>query len=102
MNTKLRKDDLVKVRKGKDRGKSGRILEINAEKALVLVEGINMKKKTVRPRNQQEKGGIVEVEAFLSISNVMFLGKDAEGTRLGFQFQGEKKVRVSKKTGEVL
>jgi len=102
MNTKLKKNDLVKVLTGKDKGKSGRILEIDSEKGKVLVEGLNMKKKTVRPRNQQEKGGIIEVEGFLHISNVMVVGKDGKGTRLGFKLEGDKKIRIAKTTGEAI
>jgi len=102
MNTKLKKNDLVKILTGKDKGKSGRILEIDSEKGRVLVEGLNMKKKTVRPRNQQEKGGIIEVEGFLHISNVMILGKDGKESRLGFKLEGEKKIRFAKTTGEAI
>ena len=102
MNTKLKKNDLVKILTGKDKGKSGRILEIDTDKNRVLVEGVNMKKKTVRPRNQQEKGGIIEVEGFLHISNVMVVGKDGKETRLGFKLEGDKKIRIAKTTGEAI
>lgn len=102
MNTKLKKNDLVKVLTGKDKGKSGRILEVDPVKGKVLVEGLNMKKKTVRPRNQQEKGGIIEVEGYLHISNVMVLGKDGKPTRLGYKFEGKNKVRIAKRTGETI
>jgi large subunit ribosomal protein L24 len=85
MNTKLKKNDLVKVLTGKDKDKTGRIIEIDTVKGRVLVEGCNMKKKTVRPRNQQEKGGIIEVEGFLHISNVMVVGKNGVATRLGYK-----------------
>jgi large subunit ribosomal protein L24 len=102
MNTKLKKNDLVKILTGKDKGKSGRILEIDTFKERVLVEGINMKKKTVRPRNQQEKGGIIEVEGYLHISNVMVIGKDGKETRLGYKLEGDKKVRIAKTTGEAI
>ena len=102
MKTKLKKNDLVKILTGKDKGKSGRILEVDAEKERVLVEGLNMKKKTVRPRNQQEKGGIIEVEGYLHISNVSVLGKDGKPTRLGYKFEDGKKVRFAKTTGEAI
>ena len=102
MNTKLKKDDLVKVLTGKDKGKSGRILEIDLDKGRVLVEGINVKKKTVRPRNQQEKGGIIEVEGFLHISNVMVIGKDGKVSRLGYKYEADKKIRFAKTTGEAI
>lgn len=102
MNTKLKKNDMVKVLTGKDKGKSGRILEIDPVKGRVLVEGLNMKKKTVRPRNQQEKGGIIEIEGFLHISNVAMISKNGKTTRLGYKFEGEKKVRIAKATGEAI
>ncbi len=102
MNTKLKKNDLVKVLTGKDKGKQGRILEIDTVKGRVLVEGLNMKKKTVRPRNQQEKGGIIEVEGYLHISNVAVLGKDGKPTRLGYKFEDGKKIRIAKTTGEAI
>ena len=102
MKTKLKKNDLVKILTGKDKGKSGRILEVDAEKERVLVEGLNMKKKTVRPRNQQEKGGIIEVEGYLHISNVAVLGKDGKPTRLGYKFEDGKKLRIAKTTGEAI
>jgi large subunit ribosomal protein L24 len=102
MNTKLKKNDLVKVLTGKDKGKTGRIIEIDTVKGRVLVEGCNMKKKTVRPRNQQEKGGIIEVEGFLHISNVMVVGKNGVATRLGYKMDGDKKVRIAKSNGEAI
>jgi large subunit ribosomal protein L24 len=102
MNTKLKKNDLVKVLTGKDKDKTGRIIEIDTVKGRVLVEGCNMKKKTVRPRNQQEKGGIIEVEGFLHISNVMVVGKNGVATRLGYKMDGDKKVRIAKSNGEAI
>lgn len=102
MNTKLKKDDLVKILTGKDKGKTGRILELDREKGRVLVEGCNMKKKTVRPKSQQEKGGIIEIEGSLHISNVMLVTKNGETTRLGYKIEDGKKVRIAKKTGEAI
>jgi len=102
MNTKLKKNDLVKILTGKDKDKTGRIIEIDTVKGRVLVEGCNMKKKTVRPRNQQEKGGIIEVEGFLHISNVLVVGKNGAATRLGFKMDGDKKVRIAKSNGEAI
>lgn len=102
MNTKLKKDDMVKVLTGKDKGKTGRILEIDREKGRVVVEGLNMKKKTVRPKSQQEKGGIIEIEGSLHISNVMLVVKNGETTRLGYKIEAGKKVRIAKKTGEAI
>ncbi|OHD13403.1 MAG: 50S ribosomal protein L24 [Spirochaetes bacterium GWB1_48_6] len=100
VETKLKKDDLVKILIGKDRGKTGRIIEIDRENGRVLVEGCNIKKKTVRPKSQQEKGGIIEIEGPISISNVGLVGKDGKPTRLGYKDEAGKKVRFAKSTGE--
>ncbi|MFA7567858.1 MAG: 50S ribosomal protein L24 [Alkalispirochaeta sp.] len=100
MNTKLRKNDQVIVITGKDKGKTGRILRIDREKGRVLVEGVNMVKKAQRQRSQNEQGGIIEKEASLSISNVMYVGKDGKPSRLGFREDKGEKVRFSKKTGD--
>lgn len=102
VETKLKKNDLVKILAGKDRGKTGRILEIDRETGRVLVEGCNIKKKTVRPKSQQEKGGIIEIEGPIAISNVALVGKDGKPTRLGYKLEGEKKIRFAKSTGETI
>jgi large subunit ribosomal protein L24 len=98
--TRLRKNDQVVVIAGKDKGKTGRILRIEADRGRVLVEGINMIKKAVRKKSQQDRGGIIEVEAPLSLSNVMAVTKDGKPSRIGFSESGGKRVRVLKKTGE--
>lgn len=102
MNTKLKKNDPVVVIAGKDKGKTGRILRIDREKGRVLVEGVNMVKKAQRQRSQNESGGIIEKEASIAISNVMYAGKDGKPARLGFRVEGGEKVRYSKKTGDTV
>lgn len=102
MVKKIKKDDLVRVIKGKDAGRTGRILKIDHEKDRVWVEGCNMKKKTVRPKSQNEQGGIIDVEGPIHVSNVMLLSKNSTPSRVGFKFEKGKKVRFAKKTGEVL
>ncbi|WP_028974519.1 50S ribosomal protein L24 [Spirochaeta cellobiosiphila] len=102
VKTKLKKNDMVKVLSGKDKGKTGKILKIDREKERVVVEGINVVKKTVKPKSAQEKGGIIEIEAALHISNVALMTKKGEPTRIGFKTEKGKKVRFSKKTGDVL
>ncbi len=102
MNTKLKKNDPVVVIAGKDKGKTGRILRIDREKGRVLVEGVNMVKKAQRQRSQNESGGIIEKEATIAISNVMYAGKDGKPARLGFRTEGGEKVRFSKKTGDTV
>lgn len=99
---KLRKDDEVKVISGRERGKTGRILKVDAEKETVLIEGVNMVKKAMKKRKQQDKGGILEVESPIHISNVMYLTKSGKASKIGFRYDGDNKVRYAKKTGEAL
>ena len=100
---KLKKNDNVKVLSGKDKGKSGRILKVDREKERVVVQGVNMVKKTMKKRNQQDQGGIKEIEAPIHVSNVALLLKNGETTRIGMKFdESGKKVRFAKKTGETV
>lgn len=102
VKTKLRRDDTVIVLTGKDKGKRGRILRIDRAKGRVLVEGINMVKKAQRRKSQNESGGIIEIEAAIDISNVMYVTKDGKPSKLGYREEGEKKMRFARKTGEVV
>ncbi|MCP5514059.1 MAG: 50S ribosomal protein L24 [Spirochaetales bacterium] len=99
---KLKKDDLVKIVTGKEKGKSGKIVRIDRIKGRVIVSGLNMIKKAKKPRKQGEKGGIVEIEAPIDISNVMIVCKKCGPTRIGVEISGDNKVRKCKKCGEVL
>jgi large subunit ribosomal protein L24 len=100
---KLRKEDLVQVIAGKDKGKQGKILKIDHEKGRVIIAGINMVKKAMKKKAQTDRGGIVEVEAPLHISNVMIICKKCnKPVRIGYKFEGEIKKRVCRKCGEVL
>ena len=102
MKIKLKKEDTVQVIAGKDKGKSGKVLRIDRKKGRVYVQGLNMVKKAVKPRSQQDKGGIIDIEAGLAVSNVMILCKKCGPTRLGIQVDGDSRNRVCKKCGEVL
>ena len=99
---KLRKEDLVQVIAGKDKGKQGKILKINCEKGRVIVAGVNMVKKAMKKKSQTDRGGIAEVEAALHISNVMIVCKKCGPVRIGYKIDGEAKKRVCRKCGEVL
>ena len=96
---KIRKGDMVRVIAGKDKGKEGKVLGFKDDK--ILVEGINMVTKHQKPSGGAPQGGIVNKEAYFDASNVMLLVK-GEITRVGFKMDGDKKVRVAKKTGEVI
>jgi large subunit ribosomal protein L24 len=100
--TRIKRNDTVKILAGKDKGKTGKVLKIDRENGRVVVQGLNMVKKTMKKRNQQDRGGIIEIEAPLHISNVALVTKDGSTSRIGYKFEDGKKVRFAKKTGEVL
>ena len=98
---KIKKGDTVKVIAGKDKGKEGKVLAVNVKDNTVIVEGINMVTKHNKPSVANQAGGITTKEAALHISNVMLV-VDGKATRVGFQMDGDKKVRVAKATGKVI
>ena len=98
---KIKKGDTVRVIAGKDNGKEGKVVAIDRKKGRVLVEGVNMITKHVKPSAANKNGGIVQKEASIDISNVMYLHK-GKPTRVGFKFENDKKVRFAKSTGEVI
>lgn len=99
---KIKKGDTVKVIAGKDKDKEGKVIAVYAKKHRVLVDGVNMITKHVKPSMANQQGGIIRKEAPIDISNVMYLHK-GQPTRIGFQIQEDgRKVRVAKKTGEVI
>ncbi len=99
---KLKKEDLVQVVAGKEKGKTGKIVRIDREKGKVIIAGINMVKKAKKPRKQGEKGGIVEIEAPIDISNVMIMCKKCGPSRISIEVSGDQKIRKCSKCGEVL
>ncbi len=100
---RLKKNDNVKVLAGKDKGKTGRIVKVDPISERVVVQGVNMVKKTMRKKSQQDQGGIKEIEAAIHISNVALVTKSGETTRVGYRVEADgSKVRVAKKTGEVI
>ncbi len=98
---KIKKGDQVRVIAGKDIGKEGKVLLVNTKKDTVVVEGVNMISKHTKPSAANQNGGIIEKEAPLHISNVMYLHK-GKPTRVGFRIEGDKKVRYAKTTGETI
>lgn len=99
----VKKGDKVKVITGKDKGKTGVVLASFPKKDRVLVEGVNIVKKHAKPSQDNPQGGIINQEAAIHSSNVMLLDpKSNEPTRVGFKVIDGKKVRVAKKSGEVL
>jgi large subunit ribosomal protein L24 len=103
LKLKVRKEDTVKIIAGKDKGKTGRVLEVDSEHGRVLVEGIAMAKRHTRPNPQKQiKGGIAERESSIAISNVMVTTSGGVATRVGYRMEGNNRVRVAKKGGELL
>jgi len=104
---KIRKGDTVKVIAGRDKGKTGRVLEVSGARDRVLVEGVMMVKRHTKANPaKQIKGGIAEKEATIHVSNVMVVTADGKTSRVGYKIEGEgasaKKVRIARKTGETL
>ena len=99
---KIHKDDTVQVLAGKDKGKRGTVIRIIPDKDAVIVSGVNIVKKAMKKKSQQDQGGIAEIEAPLNISNVAIVCKKCGPTRIGYKKDGDKKVRVCRKCGDIL
>ena len=94
---KIKKGDIVKIISGSYSGKEGRVLKVMNDKNRLVVEGINMLKKHVRPNQENQQGAIIEKEGSIHISNVKLV-HNGSPTRIGYQFSKDgKKVRFSKK-----
>ena len=98
---KIKKGDTVRVIAGRDKDKEGKVIAVNAKKGTLLVEGVNMVTKHMKPSMANQNGGIVRQEGPIHISDVMYL-HNGQPTRIGFKTDGDKKVRFAKKTGEVI
>jgi large subunit ribosomal protein L24 len=99
---KLRKEDQVQVVAGKDKGKQGKVIEIDRVKGRAIVAGCNMVKKAQKKRKQTDRGGIIEIEAAIAISNIMIVCRKCGPTRIGYKIEGDAKKRVCRKCGEAL
>ena len=107
LKIRIKKDDTVKVIAGRDKGKTGRVLDIDRVSGRVLVEGVSMVKRHTRPNpSKQIKGGIAERESSIAVSNVMIVTSGGVATRIGYRMEGtgatKRHVRVAKKGGEIL
>ena len=107
LKTKIKKEDTVKVIAGKDKGKTGRVLQVDRERGRVLVEGVGLIKRHTRPNpSRQIKGGIAERESAIAISNVMLVTSGGVATRAGYRVEGTgasaRRVRYARKGGEIL
>ena len=105
VETPVRRNDTVSINTGKDRGKRGRVLKVLPAKNRLIVEGVNLIKRHTRPNPQRNiKGGIVEREAAIHVSNVALLDpKSDKPTKVGFKFlEDGRKVRFARASGETL
>lgn len=98
---KIKKGDTVKVIAGKDNNKEGKVVSVDVKNSKVVVEGVNMVSKHTKPSQANPNGGIVQKEAPIDMSNVMYVHK-GKATRVGFKVEDGKKVRIAKSTGEVI
>lgn len=100
----VKKGDSVIVLNGKDRGKKGKVLSVQPSKHMVLVEGVNMVTKHVKPRSQYQQGGLIHQESPVNADKVMLVcGKCGKPTKVGSKFlENGSKARVCKKCGEII
>jgi large subunit ribosomal protein L24 len=100
---KIKSGDTVKVIAGDHKGSEGKVLKVDREKNKAIVEGINMVSKHTKPSAKNPQGGIVKKEAPIHISNIALIDpKSKKATRVGIKVEGDKKVRFSKKSNQVL
>ena len=101
---KLKKNDIVKVISGKDKGKQGKVFRVFPDKGRLLVEGINLSAKHERPTRNNPKGGVIHREASIHISNVMLIDPSSQKpTKVGFSFLADgTKKRIGKKSQELI
>lgn len=102
--TKLRikSGDTVRVIAGDHKGSEGKVLKVLIDMNKAIVEGVNLVKKHTKPSAKNPQGGIVEKEAAIHVSNLSLLTSKGETTRVGYRVDGDKKVRFSKKSNEVI
>ncbi len=104
---KIKTGDKVKVLKGKDNGKTGKVIQVFKDEikgqTYVVVENVNLLKKNMRPRREGEKGQIIELPAPINISNVMLIDpKSNKPTRVGYKVEGKEKKRIAKVSSEYI
>ena len=100
---KIKSGDVVKVIAGDHKGSEGKVLRVIRDKNKAVVEGVNMVSKHTKPSAKSPQGGIVKKEAAMHISNLSLIDpKSKEATKVGYKVEGDKKIRFSKKSNQVL
>ncbi len=99
---KIKSGDTVRVIAGDNKGQEGVVQKVLKDKNKAIVEGVNLVSKHQKPSATNPQGGIVKQEASIDISNLSLLTSKGETTRVGYRVEGDKKVRFSKKSNEVI
>ena len=100
---RIKKGDTVQVLSGNDKDKKGEVLEVMPKDSKIVVKGINVRKKHIKPRKQGEEGGIIPVECAINSSKVNIVcPKCGKTTRVEYKIEKDKKVRVCKKCGTII
>ena len=100
---KIKKNDKVKVLSGKDKGKTGKVLSVLTGRNRVVVEGVNLLYKNMRPRKQGEKGQRIQYPAAFHMSNIALIDPaNNKPARVGYKIENKKKVRISRKSKQVI
>ena len=102
MAAKIKKGDRVVLLAGRDKGRQGEVLRVFPKEDRLIVGGLNLVKRHTRPSQSDPQGGIKTKEAPVHVSNVAYVDRDGQPTRVGFRIEGDKKVRYAKKSGEVI
>ncbi len=102
MKLKIKSGDTVKVIAGDHKGESGKVLRVLRDKNKAVVEGVNLVSKHTKPSASNPQGGIVKKEAPIHISNIALVDAKGEATKVGVRKEGDKNVRFSKKSNQVL
>ena len=99
--SKIRKDDEVIVLSGKDKGATGRVVEVHPKTGRAVVEGVNIARKSQRPVDEINQGGIIDINMPIALSKLAVIGPDGKATRVGFKIEDDgSKVRICKRTGK--
>ena len=100
---KIKKGDTVQVLSGNDKGKKGEVLQVMPKDSKIVVKGVNVRKKHIKPRKQGEEGGIIPVECAIPASKVnVVCSKCGKATRVAYKVEKDEKVRVCKKCGATI
>jgi large subunit ribosomal protein L24 len=102
MAAKIKKGDRVILLAGKDKGRTGNVVQVMPKESRVVVSGLNVVQRHTRPSQGDPQGGIKHKEASVHVSNVAIVDSNGKPTRVGFKIEDGKKVRVAKTTGEVI